>query len=262
MKPLVIAFNTFREAMRNKILYTLIFFAILVTGLSILLSTAVLGTYTHVIIDIGLGAIEVFCTLIAIFVGITLVHKEMELRTIYVIISRPVPRWQVILGKYLGLLLTLCLEMLIMGGVLFGIVALFGEAERIPDLALAIALIGVKVMLITSIAVLFSSFSTPILSGMLTLAFYVIAATSRFLEVFLAKDALLFSHDSTNFQIQLIRVMRFILPDFHYLDLKSAVVYKEAVDPALLAYGTCYGLLYSAIILFLAMLIFERRDVK
>ena len=123
MKVIAIALNTFREAVRNKVFYTLLFFAVVFAGFSVSLSTMVLGDIIHMIINMGLANIEVFGTLIAIFVGVSLVNKELERRTIYTIITRPIQRYQFILGKYLGLLLTLVVEILIMMAVFFLILA-------------------------------------------------------------------------------------------------------------------------------------------
>lgn len=256
MKLLAMAINTFREAIRNKILYTLIFFAIAFTGFSVLMSTGALGGNLPVVISMGLANIEIFCTMIAIFVGISLVYKEIERRTIYVILSRPVPRYQIILGKYLGLLMTLALELVIMTVFFFIAVSIFRNgSDRLPDLSVAVGLIAVKVMLITAVAVCFSSFSTPILSGLFTLAFYLIASVSGYLE-------LLVRPDSSPVTLFTLRALQFILPDFRFLDIKGDVIYAKALDMNQVFGSAFYGLFYCALVLLLAIVIFERKDVK
>ncbi len=121
MKIIALAINTFREAIRDKVLYSLIFFAVLMIGISVILDNLTIGEPTKIIKDFGLASIEIFGVLIAIFVGIGLVYKEMERKTIYNILSKPIHRYQFIIGKYLGLVLTLLVEVLTMSIALFSI---------------------------------------------------------------------------------------------------------------------------------------------
>src|SRR5215467_3433921 len=114
MKVLSIALNTFRENLRDKLLYNLLIFALLMIGSSLILMRLTLGEFHRLILDIGLGSINFFGVLIAIFVGIGLVSKEIEKKTIYTIVSKPVARFQFLLGKYLGLSLTLLINTAIM----------------------------------------------------------------------------------------------------------------------------------------------------
>src|SRR5712691_10854438 len=110
----IIALNTFKENLRDKILFNLVVFGLLLIGSSILLSTLTIGEQATIIKDVGLGSISLFGTLIAIFVGIGLVSKEIEKRTIYTIIAKPLRRYQFLLGKYFGLTLTLFVNIAIM----------------------------------------------------------------------------------------------------------------------------------------------------
>ena len=112
---MAIAINTFKEAIRDKILYNLLFFALLMIGASLLLATLTVGEQSKIIIDIGLASINIFGVLIAVFLGIGLISKEIEKRTIYNIIAKPVPRYQFLIGKYIGLLLTIVVNTIIMG---------------------------------------------------------------------------------------------------------------------------------------------------
>ncbi len=255
MNVWVIATNTFREAVRNKVFYTLLFFATLFSGFSIILSTMVLGDPAHVLIDLGLANIEIFGTLIAIFVGITLVYKELQQRTIYTIITRPIRRHQFILGKTLGLTLTLVTEVAAMSLVFFLVLALWGGADRIADTLPAIWLAFMKLALITSVATFFSSFSTPILSGMFTLGFYLIGAGSGYLPD-------LVDPEKSPVLAAAIRLLNFVLPDFRLLDVKGRVVYGDPVPAGDVFTATVYALFYIALILVLAILIFDRKDIK
>jgi len=252
---LLLAGNTFREAVRNKIFYTLLFFAILLAGFSVSLSTMIIGSYTRVIIDMGLAIIEIFGTLIAIFVGITLVHKEIDKRTVHAILARPIHRYEFVFGKFIGLWLTLFVEVFLMTLVLGGIVAIFGEAAEIPWMLKGICMILVQLSLITSVAVLFSSVSTPILSGMFTIGFYLIGAISSYLPYLVDKD-------TPPWLADFITYIGYILPNFDILNYKGAVIHHAEMGFTSYFYSTVYGLSYTLIILTFAVAGFKYRDLK
>src|SRR5207253_11226608 len=151
----VIALNTFRETLRDKILYNLVFFGLLLIGSSILLSTLTIGEQVKIIEDIGLASINLFGVIIAIFVGIGLVSKEIEKRTIYSIIAKPVPRYLFLLGKYSGLALTLFVNVSIMAAGFFLALLASGVTVQLALLK-AIGLIFMELLVITAVAVLFS----------------------------------------------------------------------------------------------------------
>jgi len=254
MKILFLAYNTFREAIRDKVLYSLIFFAVLMVGLSVILDNLTIGEPTKIIKDFGLASIEIFGVLIAIFVGIGLVYKEMELKTIYNILAKPIHRYQFIIGKYFGLVLTLLIEVLTMSIALFSILY-FYEGKIVFTLLPAIGMILVALMIITAFALLFSSFSTPILSGLFTLSFFIIGhLTPDLLE--LGKKA-----DSRAVRY-LTEVLYYVIPNLEYFNLKGQVVHHMPVEKGYLFFVSLYGLLYIVIILLLTMVIFQNRDIK
>ena len=109
MKIRAVAWNTFREAIRDKILYNLVFFSLLIMGVSTYLGDIALGKSVKVIQDVGLASMSVFGLLIAIFVGIGLVYKEIQRRTIYTLLAKPISRGQFLVGKYFGLVMTISL---------------------------------------------------------------------------------------------------------------------------------------------------------
>lgn len=169
MKVLSIAFNTFRENLRDKLLYNLLIFALLMIGSSLILMRLTLGEFHRLILDIGLGSINFFGVLIAIFVGIGLVSKEIEKKTIYTIISKPVARFQFLLGKYVGLSLTLLINTAIMACGLLAVL----YVQDVPIHAVlfkALIMIVVEFMVITAVALLFSTFSSATFSAIFTLA--------------------------------------------------------------------------------------------
>ena len=162
LKTGAVAFNTFREAIRDRILYSLLVFALAMIGGSLVLSTLSVGGEVRIIKDLGLAAIGLVGTLIAVFIGVGLVHKEIERRTLYAIITKPIRRAEFVLGKFLGLALTLAVNVTIMGaGLLFLASAM--EARVAWERLLPVGLTFLKLMVVTAIAVLFSTFSTPTL---------------------------------------------------------------------------------------------------
>jgi ABC-type transport system involved in multi-copper enzyme maturation permease subunit len=250
----VIALNTFKENVRDKILFNLVVFGLLLIGSSILLSTLTIGEQTKIIKDIGLAGINLFGAVIAVFVGIGLVSKELERRTIYTIIAKPLPRYQFLLGKYFGLTLTLFVNIAIMV-VGFFLILLF--EQMVPDAGLmeAILLIFVELLVLTAVAVMFSTFTTPTLSATFTLAIYVIGHLTDDLKALAAK----LPQGLTKVFLDLLY---YILPNLSNFNIKGQAVHGIPVEPQYLLAALAYGLAYGAGILVLACVIFQRRDFR
>ena len=163
------------------VLYNLVLFVLLITACAILLGELTDGQEARTIVNIGLNAMLLFGTFISIFVGVSLVSKEIERRTIYAIFSKPVGRGEFIVGKYLGLCLTLLVNVLIMGiGVSLAILYVGGGSMAVSIWG-AIALIYLELAILTAVAILFSSFSSPALSALLTFFIFIIGRQDDFL---------------------------------------------------------------------------------
>src|SRR2546423_15115422 len=157
-----IAHNTFREAVRNKILYALLVFAIGVIRFALPLGQMSLTEQARVTRDVGLAGIELFGILIAVFIGVNLVHKEIDRKTIYALVPKPLYRFEFIIGKYFGILATVAVMVVVMTGILL-LVLVAQEAPIEGSLIRAVTLLFLELMVVTSVAVLFSSFSSPFL---------------------------------------------------------------------------------------------------
>jgi ABC-type transport system involved in multi-copper enzyme maturation permease subunit len=251
VKIQAIAINTFREAVRDKILYSLLFFAIALIGASVVLNRLAIGQQTKIITDIGLASISIFGTLIAIFVGIGLVSKEIERKTIFTIVSKPVSRGGFIAGKYLGLLLTLAVEVAIMSACFLTMITIYADDLAVPSL-MAIGLIFVELSVVTAVAILFSSFSTAFLSGLFTMAVWIIGH--------LTPDLRAFGENSGGAMKVLMDLLYYVLPNFGNFDIKEQVVYGIQVSPEFVGFALLYGVVYVTLALSAATLIFERRD--
>lgn len=248
-----VAANTFREAIRDRILYGLLAFAVLLIGASVALADLSIGQQERLIKDIGLAAISLIGALMAVFLGITLVSKEVERRTIYTMLSKPIRRYQVVLGKYLGLAATIGVNVVVMGACLAALVGWLGFWHA--NVAAALLLILVEMLLITAFATLFSTFTTPTLSAIFTLAFFVIGHLTTTLR-FLGERA-----PSEVARVAFAVIYR-LLPNLEAFNLKTRIANNEAVSLLEVGLATGYGALYLTALLALAVLVFERRELR
>ena len=248
----VIAINTFRENLRDKILYNLIFFAIFLIGGTIALGDLSIMEHDKIISDIGLAAINLIGIIIAIFVGIGLVSKEIERRTVYTIMARPIHRLQFVLGKYLGLVVTLTVNVTIML-VVYLATLWFGHVPIQSTVFQAVQLMLVEMLLITAAALMFSTFSTSTLSAIFTIGVYVVGHLTGDLKAIAEK--------SQNGAVKsLMTILYYICPNLEVLNIKGQAASGVSVSLAFQSMATLYGLLYATLLLVAACLIFQRRD--
>jgi len=250
----VLAANTMREAIRSKMLYTLLFFAVLLIGAGVLLSSLSYVESERILQSIGLAAIRLFGAAIAIFVGIDLIHREVERRTIYTILSKPISRAEFLLGKYLGLVAAIWLQVLIMGLAFAGISLLAGAPLTTQHL-LALGLAAVELALIVAFATLFSSFTTPMLAALFTSGLYAVGHLSRDLRDLGARS------DVESVRVA-ATVLHRLLPDLESFNLTTQALHSLPVSGGEVAFALLYGAGYSALLLLLAVVVFERRDFK
>ena len=262
-----IALNVFRESVRDKVLYNLVFFALLMIGASYLIGQLTAGQDIKIIKDLGLAAMSIFGLFMAVFIGIGLVSKEVERRSIYSLLAKPVERHQILLGKYLGLLLTLAVNLLVMAVAVYAVLAYLSWAEGAsaasaadarpldPMMLKAMGLTFIELAVVTAIALFFSTFSTPMLSAALTVGLFVAGRFSADLRNF--RDVV-----SSPAVAWLTSALYWVLPNFSGFDVRSEVVHGQPVPAVYVALTTAYGLVYIALLLVAASLIFSRRDFK
>ncbi|MEO0075316.1 MAG: ABC transporter permease [candidate division WOR-3 bacterium] len=252
MKISAIILNTFREAIRDKIFIAIIIFSIIVMGGARLIKPLTLGEEAKVIKDIGLNSITLFAVLIAILIGGRLVYKEIEKRTVYLILSRPIYRWQFIIGKYFGLMLVLFESILIMTGV-FYLILLLLQIQANFYLLWAVILTFFELAVVTAIAIFFSTFSTPITSSVFTFALYFIGHLTRDLKTLAA-----ISKSAPTMIIS--DVLYYILPNLSNFNIKAHVVHNALLDYKVIFMTIIYAVVYSAFVLFVSCLIFNKKD--
>jgi Cu-processing system permease protein len=253
LKAIAIALNTYREAIRNKVLYSIVFFAFLVVGVSTILGAASIGDTMKFVKDFSLMSVSLFSVIIATVLGVNLLSNELGKKTIFNVLSKPVERWEFVVGKFIGLSATLALTMGLMYTILIG---LLGAFEGRADWVLALAAIAsfLEVVVVIAVALFFSSVVvTPTLGGMFTLATFVAGRSANYLEYLLRED-----------QPLLLRVFASViywgLPHLNRFNLADQIVYGGTVDLVYVATLALYTLGYATIMLVLSILFILRRD--
>lgn len=248
----VIALNAFRESLRDKILYNLVLFAGLLIGLSVLLADLSITEHHKVIADMGLAAINLIGVIIAIFVGISLVNKEIERRTIYTIMARPISRTVFIMGKYFGLALTLLVNMAVMLAVFLLTLWLYHvPIER--SLFQAVQLMFVEILIVTAIALFFSTFTSSTLSAIFTLGLYVIGHLTADLRTMVANS-------EGGVGKAVVDLLYYLCPNLEMLNIKGQAAVGVSAAPEYVMLASLYGLLYAGVLVTGACLVFQRRD--
>lgn len=257
MIALTIAGTTVREALRERLLHNLLVFAVLLVIAALTISQLTLGEQFRIIANVGMSATQLFGTLIAVFLGVGLVTRELDRRTCYPVLARPVSRAGFVAGKYLGLLATLALNVALMA-VATALVLAFYEGSPSwfgPAYLATFFLTFVQLAVCAAFAVLFSTFSTATLASIYTLA--IVGAGWLFGEV---RWFWLQAHQTE--MKGLVKVLDYVLPNMTLLDTKEALVYGDPITLASVAGRAAYGLAYAATLVALAAVVFTRRDVR
>ncbi len=255
---IAIAGNTFKEAIRNRA-----FIALMVATLTLILSSlllaalAVVGPEKRIIQDFGLFFISLMGVIISVTTGVILVHKELERKTIYTVLARPLHRWEFIIGKYAGMLLILLAEVLFLALTWFLVLYVEG-VELEPILAKAVLLIFGELMIVSATALLFSSFSTPVLSGILTLAVFVTGRVVYLVEEILhAKKGIFVTAPALK---PFGRALANFFPDLSIFNISKEILLGKEVDFAYIGQAFLYAWSYVLILIVVAVLFFRRRD--
>jgi len=256
-RVLIVARNTFREAVRDRVLYNLVFFALLMIAAAVLVGQISVGIETVVMISLGLGAISLIGLLIAVFTGVGLVAKEIDKRTLHAVLAKPLRRWEFLVGKFAGLVLTLLVNTAAMAAGLFLALLFVRHSLLRSDVSVlaAVYFILLKLMLVVALAMLFSCFTSPLLAILFTGGLYLaglFVSELRRLEV-------------TNLGARtqsFFAVLSYLLPNFGNYDIMGAAAHGRGVTGRLLLHNTLYTLLYCGLVLAAAALLFSRKDLK
>lgn len=257
---LAIALNTFREAIRNKILYSVVFFAALVIAASALFGKVTLGDTVRVIKDFGLFSLSFFGAILSIVIGVSLLDRELRLKTIYNILSKPVSRTKFILGKYLGLCLTSVVLISLMGLGLIAFTSVYsGQLET--GLFEGLVYVILEVIIMSAVVIFFSSIVVTItLSGLFSLATWMAGRSFDSIGQFFTGNTSAAQEPSALAGF-LTNLLEYALPDLTRLNVADAIVYGESAGAEHLAYAASYSVLYSAGLVLLAIIFFHKREL-
>jgi len=251
-----VAANTFREAVRDRVLYNLVFFVLLLVASAPLLGQISIGVQRVLLINLSLSAISIFGTIISIFLGISLVSKEIERRTLYPVLARPAGRGEFIVGKYVGLAGTLLVNTSAMTlGFYAALLLMMGGLGRADgNILIAVYFILLQFLVLIGLALLFSSFSSPLLSALFAL--------SMFVAGWFTADLRGFAESNHGLQGWLAFASSYLIPNLASLNVITRVAHDQPIPAALVGYNTVYALSYAAATLSGAALIFSRRNLK
>ncbi len=256
-----IALNTFRETTRNRVLYVLVLFAVALMAFSLVLGQLSLHENTRVIKDLGLAGMSAVGLVIALFVGVNLLSKELDRKTVFFVIPKPLDRHEFLLGKFVGMAVTLVVLVAVMSLTLAGVLAIEGGSHNIAMIR-AEALVLLELMLVTALALLFSSFSSPYLSAMFTASLWVIGRNSVELRT-LASGKLAGTPAGA-----VLETITALLPDFHAFYISGASIDGDttlSVHESFVGWGyvaeiALYAFLYGGMCIAVAIVLFRRRD--
>ncbi len=263
----LVAYHVFKESVRDKVLYNLVLFAVILISASYLLGQLTAGQDIKIIKDLGLAASSILGLFIAVFIGVGLVWKEVDRRSVYALLVKPIRRPWFVAGKALGLALTLAVNLAVMAAALYAVLAFMAWSQPIlvkasveapvldPNLLKAYLLIFMQLVLVTTVALFFSTFSSPMLSAAFTFGLFIVGHFNADLRHFE-------SVVSSPVAAWLARGLYYLLPNLAPFDVKSAVVHGVPVSASYMLLTCGYGVLYGGALVGLAMIIFARRDFK
>jgi ABC-type transport system involved in multi-copper enzyme maturation permease subunit len=248
---LAVAANTFRETVRERVLYNLVFFAVLMTVCGLLLGELSIRQDEKIIKDIGLAAMEIFGHLIAIFIGIGLVSKEIERKSLYPLLAKPLSRDELFLGKFAGLGFTLLVNVAAMAlGLVATLLVTYGRAD--PALLKAVIGIYFSLLLVVAIALLFSTVTSTALAAVCTVSLLI---AGRFSDVVRNMKAV-----APGVPDGFIDALYYMLPNFRNFDLKDKVAYADSVPWSVVGWITLYNAVYITAVLGIGLACFRRKE--
>jgi len=249
---LTIAKNTFRETIRDKVLYVILAFAVLIIISTIFFGSISLDQDIKVIKDLGLSGIFLFGIIIAIFVGTNLVHKELDKRTVFLIFSKPIPKYEFVLGKFLGIASTLFLVTFAMTAVFIGILAL-KKADLEPVLLEAIAWGYLEFLVIAAISIMFSALTSPIASTIYTICLFIIGHASNSLVY-------LISQTESKTWIAILKAIHYIIPNFEKFNIRNSAIVGIGISGEQILYTILYALAYMILALAIANFFLKKQE--
>lgn len=251
-KVFSIALNTFRESIRRKLLFVACIFGGLYLASTSVLSPLAVGAKDKITMDVGLAAISILGVLTAVLVGGTLVHREVEKRAVFMVLTRPVPRYQYILGKFGGLVTAIVLMIVCMACIMTVTVGL-GYGHIRPVLFAALYLSALEAAVMCAVVIFFSTFTTPVLTSFFALCLFAAGSLSNDLRIFAEKFG-------GSFMKIVMETMYYLLPNLAVFNMRHEAVHDLPFQGVDLITATVYAAVYCAVFLFFAHLVFRKRE--
>jgi Cu-processing system permease protein len=249
-----IAYNGFREARRNRVTLVLAFFAGLLLLSSSLITDITVFTFDRVLIDIGLGGMSLILVLLAIFLSTGLLSREIERRTIFMVVTKPVSRGEFLLARLAGNMLTLSVLLVLMGALLLLEFKVLKTSITWPTI-LAMGMLWFELLVLSAVGFLMSSFA-----GQMTATFVTV---SLFFVGHLSGDIYTIARRSKNEALQVLgKVLYYVLPNLERLNLRAQASYGVVVPSKVWGTSIVYALAYAGVLVWLAVLVFRRRDFR
>ncbi len=248
-----LSFATFKEGVRSRQFLSVVVFAILMLLSALVMSEMSFSERTKIVEDVGLSFIVLFGLVVTLYVGMELIYKEIDRRTIYIILSKPVSRKSFIIGKYFGLLMLILAHLFLMIITLLVLFYFYVGSIEI-HLLKAVYMTFLELSIIAAVTVLFSSFSTPQVAGFSALSFYIIGQSTSIIGAYLTRQKGVFKY--------LMEAVFGIFPKLGYLDIKMQIVHRLPIPSIKFLYATLYSFAYILIVLIIAVLVFDRREFK
>ncbi|MBN1578144.1 MAG: hypothetical protein JW913_16405 [Chitinispirillaceae bacterium] len=250
---LTVALNTFKETIRNKVLYNILLVAAAALLLSLSFGDLSLFSRAQVMTDFGLATMSLTGLLMAIFIGVGLLGVEIATKTVYGVVGRPVSRDAFIVGKFCGLCATLLLNFILIAAVFFVAIRFLGVTVKAP-VVYAVLLLAVEMALIVATSIFFSTFTTPTLAAIFTVGFYIAGHLNDLMNIGAEQQR------NPVWRFILVSLNR-LLPNLEHFNIRTRVVYDLAVPDLFVAQAAAYGILYTVLLLLLAMVVFSRKDL-
>ena len=250
---LAIAKNTYRETSRDKILLSAFFVIIAIILFTLFIASISLEQSTRMIVNFGVTAIYALQMFVAIFIGSMLIYKEIERKTFYLLLPKPITRTEIVIGKCLGLTLTTILVTLLSMGFLFVILFLQSGQLFFYPILLSVALSTLEAMLLILISILFSGITSPILAAVSTLALYFVGhAGEIFRFIFMTTESMVVKTSAQG--------LYYILPNFEKFNIRNDIIYNTTPSPQVLLITVLYALSYAFLLLVITQAAFKKKD--
>ena len=251
---LAVAVNTFRESIRNKLLYNIVFVALGVIVFSVSLGDWSVFARVQVMQDFGLATMSLTGLLLSVLIGVGLLGREVSSKTVYMVITKPVSRAAFVVGKFAGLLATLFLNYVLLVVVFWVAILYMGGAAQ-PSLLAAVLLIWVEMAVMIAASIFFSTFTSgPVFAAILTAAFYVGGHINDMISIE-------YLELKQTWLVPVLKAMYFVLPNLEHFNVRTAIVYGLVLPPHYVWLALWYGVMYAVLLLFLSCVAFGRRDV-